>query len=284
MTATAGPLSGPEEGLGETMKTNVMTTTWLLLLGGAVLLGAGSAAAQGSPAPGANQAFLYELDEDAVLLNAAGHVLVPDPAATSPTGLVDATNGAVGIPAVRQATSQLQGVAALGSLLCPIPQEVTVGASDCTVIATGTDHVQLVIDPATGSVLPSSGDVSGTYAVVVQLDNSADSPEMPVQTGTFSGVITFQPPLPLGIVSGGTLTIDGVPGTFPFNAVFRQPFRQNERAGVVTQRGRNVRAAKADSTSRVDAAYYLLDNGDLQEVRPDERAVGWPTVRFEITF
>ena len=126
---------------------------------------------------------------------------------------------------------------------------------------------------------------SGTYAVVVQLDNSADSPELPVQTGTFSGVINFQPPLPLGFVSGGTFTIDGMPGaTFPFNAVFRQPFRNNEKAGVVTQRGRNVTDSKTDSKARFDAAYYLLDNGELQEVRPDERAVGWPTVRFEITF
>jgi len=106
-----------------------------------------------------------------------------------------------------------------------------------------------------------------------------------VQTGTFSGVINFQPPQPLGFVSGGTFTIDGMPGAkFPFNAVFRQPFRNAEKAGVVTQRGRNVKDAKTDSKARFDAAYYLLDNGELQEVRPDERAVGWPTVRFEITF
>ena len=266
------------------METKAIRSSWVVLLGAALLFGAAEAAAQGSPAPGANQAFLYELDEDAVLLNAAGNILMPDPTATSPTGLVDATNGAVGIPAIRHAVSQLQGVATLGSLLCPYPQEVTVGTNDCTVIATGTDDVKLVIDKS-GQVIPTSGAVSGTYAVVVQLDNSADSPELPVQTGTFSGVINFQPPLPLGFVSGGTFTIDGMPGvTFPFNAVFRQPFRNNEKAGVVTQRGRNVKDSKTDSKARFDAAFYLLDNGELQEVRPDERAVGWPTVRFEITF
>src|SRR5439155_1306033 len=107
------------------------------------MAGAAIAAAQGSPAPGANQAFLYEMDEDAVLLNSAGQVLVPDPSGKSPTGLVDATNGAVGIPAVRHATSQLQGVAALGSILCSVPQLVTVRGNECTVIATGTDDVQL---------------------------------------------------------------------------------------------------------------------------------------------
>jgi hypothetical protein len=264
------------------MKTSWKQGAWVIGLVGAVLLSVSPAAAQGDPAPGANQAFLYELDEDAVLLNAAGHVLVPS--SNSPTGLVDWTDGSVGIPAVRHATSQLQGVAMLGSVLCPLPQEVTVGSSDCTVIATGTDDVKLVIDPATGQVLPTSGAVSGTYAVVVQLDNGADSPELPVQTGTFSGVINFQPPLPLGFISGGTFTIDGVVGSYSFNAVFRQPFRQTENGGVVTQRGRSVAASKADASARFQQAYYLLDNGDLQEVRPDERAVGWPTVRFEINF
>ena len=264
------------------MKTTRMKGLWLALLGGALLLSAGPAAAQGSPAPGANQAFLYELNEDAVLLNAEGHVLVPN--GNSPTGLIDVTNGQTGMPAVRHAVSQLQGLATLGSLLCPVPAEVTVGANDCTVIATGTDDVALVVDPATGQVVPTSGAVYGTYAVVVQLDNGADSPEFPVQTGTFRGVINFQPPLPLGFISGGTFTIDGVSGTFPFNATFRQPFRQTERGSVVTQRGKTVAASKADSSARNQAAFYLLDDGNIQEVRPDERAVGWPTVRFEITF
>ena len=113
------------------METKAIRSSWVVLLGAALLFGAAEAAAQGSPAPGANQAFLYELDEDAVLLNAAGNVLMPDMSGTSPTGLVDATNGAVGIPAIRHATSQLQGVAMLGSLLCPYPQEVTVGTKDC---------------------------------------------------------------------------------------------------------------------------------------------------------
>src|SRR5256885_5247033 len=177
-----------------------LLTVWAVFMAGATI-----AAAQGSPAPGANQAFLYEMDEDAVLLNTAGHVLVPDPSGKSPTGLVDATNGAVGIPAIRRATSHLQGVATLGSILCPVPQLVTVRGNECTVIATGTDEVQLLIDPKTGQVIPTSGKVFGIYAVVVQLDNPIDSPEFPVQTGTRSGVMPFQPPLSLGFVSEGIL-------------------------------------------------------------------------------
>ena len=54
-------------------------------------------------------------------------------------------------------------------------------------------------------------------------------------------------------------------------------------ACVITRRA-SSRAAKTESNSRFEGAFYLLDNGDLQEVQPDERAVGWPTVRFEITF
>ena len=31
-------------------------------------------------------------------------------------------------------------------------------------------------------------------------------------------------------------------------------------------------------------AFYLLDTGRVARVRQDERAAGWPTVRFEVTF
>jgi len=252
----------------------------LLAVSAALMSGAAIAAAQGIPA-----AFLYEMDEDAVLLNSAGHVLVPDPSGKSPTGLVDATNGAPGIPAIRHATSQLQGVAALGSILCSVPQLVTVRGNECTVIATGTDDVQLVIDPKTGQVIPTSGKVFGSYAVVVQLDNPTDSPELAVQTGTFSGVINFQPPLPLGFVSEGTFTIDGKAGSFPFQAVFRQPFTRSAKGDVLTHRGqKGEKVSRADASARRTEAFYLLDDGSLQRVRQDERAVGWPTVRFEITF
>jgi len=235
------------------------------------------ALAQGKPTPGPDRAFLYEMSEDAVLLNAAGHVLVPDPSGQSPTGLVDSTTGAPAMPVTRHATSQLQGVATLGSILCPVPQAVTVGTNECVVIATGTDDVTLVPDPKSGQLVPSSGAVWGTYAVVVQLDNPVDSPEMPVQTGTFHGTITFQPPLPLGFVSGGTLTIDGMPGVnIPFNAVFRQPFKKTPNGPVPLSR--------SAASSRSGNAYYMLDDGSSQKVQSDERAVGWPTVRFEISF
>jgi hypothetical protein len=258
------------------LRAIVDKTAWSVVLGWCVLMvSTVPALAQGRPAPGQDRAFLYEMSEDAVLLNSVGNVLVPDPSGQSPTGLVDSKTGAPDMPVVRQATSQLQGVATLGSVLCPMPAAVTVRTKECTVIATGIDNVTLKLDSASGQLVPDSGAVWGTYAVVVQLDNNVDSPELPVQTGSFHGTITFQPPLPLGFVSDGKLTIDGVPGSFPFTAVFRQPFKHTP--------GGPVGLSRSALSSRSANAYYMLDDGGAQKIRPDERVVGWPTVRFEIS-
>jgi len=250
-------------------------TTWSIVLGWCVLMvSTVPAMAQGRPTPAPKQAFLYEMDEQAVLLNTAGNVLVPDPSGASPTGLINSKTGAPDMPAVRKATSQLQGVATVGSPLCPILQVVTVGANECTVIATGSNEVTLEFNPAIGQLVPTSGRVWGTFSVLVQLDNNADSPELPILTGTFDGTINFKAPLPLGFISGGTLTLDDV--DYKFNAVFRQPFKATQ--------GNMVHASRTASSSRSGNAYYLLDDGTWQKVRSDERAVGWPTVRFEISF
>jgi hypothetical protein len=248
-------------------------------------LGPSVAAAQGRPAPASNQTLLYELSEDAVLLNAAGHVLVPDPTGKSPTGLVDPLTGAVGVPESRNAVSALQGVAALYTPLCPAAVLVTVirpNADTCTVTATGFDNVQLRVDPGSGQVTPLGGPLYGTYQVVVQLDNPVDSPELPVLTGAFYGTISFgQVGTPIGtargfFVAGGQVS-DAQACTaasttcLPFRATFRQPF-------AVSSAGHRTKPRRAHD------AFYLLDNGQREPVRQDERAVGWPTVRFEINF
>lgn len=265
------------------MRRALVCSLWLAVaLSLAIATGPSPAAAQGKPAPGPNQAFLYEMSENAVLYNPFGNPLVPDPTGQSSTGLIDATTGLGGIPhgvpVRRVATSQLQGVAALGSLLCPNALLVTIAKlKECTVTATGTDDVQLAVDPNTGQVVPTSGSVSGTYAVVVQLDNSVDSPELPLQTGTFSGTITFQAPLPLAFLEDGRVTIDGVndvnddPVLFPFTGTFRLPF-------AMSANGHHVKPRRGQD------AFYLRDNLKRQPVRPDERAVGWPAVRLDITF
>ena len=128
----------------------------------------------------------------------------------------------------------------------------------CTVTAVGNSD----IDPRTGS-----GALKGTFAVVINLDNTTDSPEFVVMTGQFLGAMqvvvdtTVKPPKPLPLInlSDGTLTpneVFGVPikdlgmvcldrtksgrfcldpenfGPASFTGVFRLPFTVDNTAGV----------------------------------------------------
>src|SRR5207248_3525245 len=128
-------------------------------------------------------------------------------------------------PVARRAESSLQGIAKLGTVLCPSSLLVTNPTTNtCTVTVRGRNLVSL----ATGQ-----GPITGEFAIVIQLDNPADSPELPVVLGDFQGTIDFAPAL-MGRHFGtaaGTLTVrrSFVPGvpvnvTVPFTAVFRQPF------------------------------------------------------------
>jgi hypothetical protein len=208
-------------------------------------------------------------------------------------------------PTLRTATAALQGTAKLGSPLCPVDLIhllfglglLTRADKPCTVTAVGND----AIETATGS-----GSVDGTFAVVINLDNATDSPEFVVMTGEFAGKMqvavdtSVNPPrqLPLINLTDGTFTpneVFGVPinhigmicleptksGTFcldparfgpaPFTGVFRLPF-------TVDKRGWRHRAHSSKE------AFYLGDQGQLIKVQPDERSLGFPTVRVEIDF
>jgi len=163
----------------------------------------------------------------------------------------------------RRATSELMGTANAGTPLCPMP----VGAPPCTINATGSDNISLV----TGL-----GKFGGTFTVVVQGDNLVDSPEFVIAKGKFSGKMDFSPAvlgipgadgkrhiLPLGTVVG-KMQLDGVRRHVPFTGTFRLPF-------VIP-----------------DSGYPPLYLGDdymtVFPVEPNEYALGYPTVRFEINF
>jgi hypothetical protein len=60
-------------------------------------------------------------------------------------------------------------------------------------------------------------------------------------------------------------------GEAPFTGVFRLPF-------TVDKRGWRHRAHSSKE------AFYLGDHGQLIKVQPDERSLGFPTVRVEIDF
>ena len=220
-------------------------------------------------------------------LSAAGHAADRDEA-TGPTGVTlyeiservtfDQAAGVV----FRNATSPLQGFAALGTPLCPSELLISVPRLEsCTVIATGTDSV---------STQSGTGPVSGTFDVVVNApgNSSVHVPDLPVISGTFSGAVDLSLAvlhhIPLGSIVG-TFTITGTadpatgvmgalptPIVLPFKGTFRMPFKLGAH-------GRFERSA------RDHAAYYLAD--DLQTrmpVRAFERSTGFPDVRLEVTF
>src|SRR5260370_17924405 len=150
----------------------------------------------------------------------------------------------------RKATSQLLGVALVGTPLCPTA--LAQGAPSCTINATGSDNISLT----TGL-----GNFGGTFTVVAQFDNPVDSPELVIGRGHFSGKMDFSPAilgnLPLGTVVGEV----GLNGSrpVPFTGVFRLPM------------------------GTPATAFYLCANGWCT-VLPNQHALGYPTVKFEISF
>ena len=158
----------------------------------------------------------------------------------------------------RRATSELMGTANAGTPLCPMP----VGAPPCTINATGMDNISLV----TGL-----GKFSGTFTVVVQGDNPVDSPEFVIAKGKFSGKMDFSPAV-LGGIPYGTVvgTLDpnggGHRDQVRFTGTFFLPF---------------------EFPGDPSATAYYLDFTNPYGVVPvaeNQRALGYPTVKFEITF
>ena len=160
----------------------------------------------------------------------------------------------------RRATSELMGTANAGTPLCPMP----VGAPPCTINATGSDNISLV----TGL-----GKFSGTFTVVVQGDNPVDSPEFVIAKGKFTGKMDFSPAVLGGIPYGSVVgTLDpnggGHRDQVRFKGTFFLPF------------------VFPDDPSAT--AYYLDFNPanpyHVVPVADNQRALGYPTVRFEINF
>ena len=155
----------------------------------------------------------------------------------------------------RRATSELMGTAKAGTPLCPLPM-------DCTINATGSDNISMV----TGL-----GNFSGTFTVVVQDGVSVDSPEYVVAKGKFSGKMDFSPALvgpvelrlPYGTVVG-KMVLAGGGGTVPFTGTFFLPFTfPGDPSGT---------------------EYYLDFTYGAVPVADNQRALGYATVKFEITF
>ncbi len=106
-------------------------------------------------------------------------------------------------------------------------------------------------------------------------NSSVHVPDLPLLTGTFSGINDLSPAILHGIPLGsihGTFIIDGDPQQVPFTGTFRLPFAL-DAAGKV----------KEPNDEREDT-FYLGDDGQLIRVQPFERVLGFPPVRLELKF
>lgn len=197
-------------------------------------------------------AILYEVTENMYFYDEHGALIPPE--------LLLAGQA---LPAFRVADATLQGTASFGNPLCPSMLLVSnPTAKTCTVTAAGHDTVSL----ATGR-----GTVSGTYAVVLNLDNRVDEAEFVVQTGSFSGQIDLST-RPL-VTMTGTFTPTGTNLQIPFSGTFRLPFSPEAGSGnrVGPKFGTN--------------AYYLADDGKTRfKVKNEEHLFGKAMVRLEINF
>ena len=199
----------------------------------------------------------------------------------------------------RKATSELMGLAKAGTPLCPMP----VGAPPCTINATGSDDISL----ATGL-----GNFGGTFTVAVQGDNATDSPEFVIAKGKFHGKMDFSPAvlggLPLGTVVG-RMVLDANGGTVPFTGTFRLPFvlpclqlpddtllcGDASLAAVFgwgplpltpfpTKFYTDQASTCPSGIASCSRPLYLGSGGSPLPVAAEEYGLGWPTVRFEISF
>ena len=164
---------------------------------------------------------------------------------------------------MRNAIATLMGSARLGTPLCPEAVLATnPAATSCEIAGQGQDSVSL----ATGL-----GPVWGTFAVLINAPGNSDDhvPDLPVLTGTFTGDVDLSPAvlsrIPLGYLKNGQITIDQTGQVIPFSGTFRLPF------SVVDGGGRKIDC-------------YLDANGNPVSVQQQERDLGFPLVRLEVTF
>jgi hypothetical protein len=228
-----------------TRVSSVVLVTAMTLLGPA--LGASEATHRGGDDSGPD-AVLYELTEHAALTE----------------------------DGFRIATSSLEGSARRGSALCPDGLQAhakavykTVGVHvrvdpRCAVVAIGQSQIDL-------TTIPPSGEISGNFWIVVNSDatNLTDAQELVIMNGTFKGTIQVadKEGRLIAILPGSTFTTTSVVSGFPpppptasFTGTFRLPFTVHH------------------------VAVYKDDRGRPVPVRPDERALGDPTVRLELEF
>jgi hypothetical protein len=138
--------------------------------------------------------------------------------------------------------------------------------------ALGTDSCWIVVN-ATGGADDASGvgPVRGTMFVMAEFRNTADAPELEILSADFSGQLDLSPALLQGIPRGTIVgkysargeknsIMDGYKIQGSFEGIFRIPFLYGQQPS------------------------YLLDDGRVVPLAPDEYSIGQPTPRLELTF
>jgi len=172
---------------------------------------------------------------------------------------------------LRTGDSSLEGSAQPGSPLCPTGLQEhakAVFAPDVTVKVTPRCRV-VAIGHSTINLATGGGHINGSFWVVVNSDatNLTDAQELVVMTGDFAGDVQVALDLrTIAILPGAKFKPTGAvvgftpPGVASFTGTFRLPFTVHHIAVYQNDRGRPV------------------------PVRPNERALGDPTVRLEVHF
>jgi hypothetical protein len=180
--------------------------------------------------------------------------------------------------------SMLVGKTPLGTPPCPdsLADLMPAGATSCNVVIHGWDSV----DSVTGL-----GTFGGKFTIMVQGDNPFDGNELVALTGSFQGHMDSSPVRttghPFGTVTG-KLTVDNR-GDFPITGVFRMPFAGSYRPDPTGPTLREWLCPKTP-TAKSGPDYVYVDttdgqpNGSCIDVRSEERLLGVPMVRFEISF
>ena len=173
----------------------------------------------------------------------------------------------------RKATAELIGFAVKGTPLCPhaLVDAVNPSADHCTINATGSDDI---------SLSSGKGQFGGAFKIVVQDTNVVDGPEVIVGKGRFYGNMNFAPAILYGLPWGtveGHVTVNGF-ARAPFTGTFRLPF--------VLGQGSEIPLYAANPSKFLSCIYSGVFGNDcgVTPVEANEHAVGYPTVRFEITF
>jgi hypothetical protein len=160
--------------------------------------------------------------------------------------------------AFKSSDSTLAGWVHSGTAICPTAMGLEV--CSVTVRARGRASDDTGIGP-----------VTGTFQIVVQDANSVDGAELVVATGSLSGDLDLSPVFlrstPLGTITG-SYSMAGVKNTVLANHKARGWFTGTFRIPYVD-----------DASGRVS---YLMDDGRIVPVQPEETSLGVATVRLEL--